>query len=188
MLAMFLLFGFVIWSFGRSAFLGPDYRLCLARRESLQVRRSQLAGEAFAFILGVSLRRFERRAFRGPNYRLCLARRESLQVRRSQLAGEAFAFILGVSLRRFERRAFLGPAYRLRLARRVTFANRGKSNQNRLPLHPAPAAPGSPRSGAIPGARHEGPSMALAALAASLPLNPLHDTCARPADGASGVG
>ncbi|WP_162988072.1 hypothetical protein [Stutzerimonas urumqiensis] len=143
---------------------------------------------AMLLSFGFTIWGFGRRAFRGPNYRLCLARRESLQVRRSQLAGEAFAFILGVSLRRFERRAFLGPTYRLRLARRVTFANRGKNNQNRLPLHPAPALPGFPRSGAVPGARHEGPSMALAALAASLPLNPFHDTCAQPADGASGVG
>ncbi len=106
--------------------------------------------------------------------------------RRSPLRAMLLSF--GFTIWGFGRRAFLGPNYRLRPARRVTFANRGKSNQNRLPLHPAPALPGSPRSGAVPGARHEGPSMALAALAASLPLDPFHDTCARPAEGANWCG
>ncbi|WP_434458275.1 hypothetical protein JQR85_06830 [Stutzerimonas urumqiensis] len=100
----------------------------------------------------------------------------------------AMLLSFGFTIGSVGRRTFLGPSYRLRPARRVTFANRGKSNQNRLPLHPAPAAPGFPRFGAAPGARHEGPSMALAAFAASLPLNPFHDTCARPADGANWCG
>lgn len=47
---------------------------------------------------------------------------------------------------------------------------------------------GSPRSIAAPGARHEGPSMALAALAASMPLDPFHGDSARPDEGGIGAG
>lgn len=63
-----------------------------------------------------------------------------------------------------------------------------KSNQKEgHPRHQAPAAPGFPRSVVIPGARHEGPSMALAALAASMPLGPFHADSARPDEGGMGV-
>jgi len=63
-----------------------------------------------------------------------------------------------------------------------------KSNQKEgHPRHQAPAAPGFPRSVVIPGARHEGPSMALVALAASLPLGPFHADSARPDEGGIGV-
>lgn len=58
--------------------------------------------------------------------------------------------------------------------RRVTFANRGKSNQKRLPLHPAPAASrlGFPPSIAVPGARRHGPSWTEATFAASCRSTP----------------
>ncbi len=63
-----------------------------------------------------------------------------------------------------------------------------KSNQKEgHPHRQAPAAPGFPPSVVIPGARHEGPSMALAALAASLPLGPFHADSARPDEGGRGV-
>ncbi|NHN77082.1 hypothetical protein HA520_07215 [Azotobacter chroococcum] len=63
-----------------------------------------------------------------------------------------------------------------------------KSNQKEgHPRHQAPAAPGFPPSFVIPGVRHEGPSMALAALAASMPLDPFHADSARPDEGGMGV-
>ncbi len=186
MRAKLLFFGFVIWGFGRRAFLGPNYRLRLARRGMLGCAVGARLRAKLLFF-GFVIWGFGRRASLGPNYRLRLARRGMLGCAVGARLRAKLLFF-GFTIWGFGRRAFLGPNYRLRLARRVTFANRGKSNQNRLPLHPAPASPGSPRSGAVPGARHEGPSMALAALAASLPLNPLHDTCARPAEGANWCG
>ncbi len=63
-----------------------------------------------------------------------------------------------------------------------------KSNQKEgHPHRQAPAAPGFPPSVVIPGVRHEGPSMALAALAASMPLGPFHADSARPDEGGMGV-
>ena len=172
------------WAFERRAFRArpsgctPHGAKCFCR--------SPLAGDAFGSMaprLGFCLSRFPR-----PEPTDCAL--HGAKTCGGAVGAGLLAMLLsfGFVIWRFGRRAFLGPADRLRPARRVTFANRGKSNQNRLPLHPAPASPGSPRSGAVLGARHEGPSMALAAFAASLPLNPFHDTCARPADGANWCG
>ncbi|ACO81279.1 hypothetical protein AvCA_52040 [Azotobacter vinelandii CA] len=107
----------------------------------------------------------------------------------------------------------LGPGRALSSARATGFALHGESlflvwprKSNPKEGHPrrqAPAAPGFPPSVVIPGARHEGPSMALglfgfgvlrrstscihAVVAASMPLDPFHADSARPDEGGMGA-
>jgi hypothetical protein len=64
---------------------------------------------------------------------------------------------------------------------RVTFSSRGKSNQKRLPLHSALRfAPGSFASSSLQGHAAKGHPWPIAALAASMPLNPFHDDSVHP--------
>jgi len=81
-----------------------------------------------------------------------------------------------------------GAKLLFRPAGRVTFVSRDKSNQKRLPLHPALRfAPGS--LAPSPFQRHaaQGHPWPIAALAASMPLNPFHGDSAHPPEGAVGV-
>jgi hypothetical protein len=71
------------------------------------------------------------------------------------------------------------------LAGRVTFSSRGKSNQKRLPRHPALRfAPGSFAPSPFQGPGAKGHPWPIAPLAASMPLNPFHDDSAHPPEGA----
>lgn len=81
-----------------------------------------------------------------------------------------------------------GAKLLFRPAGRVTFVSRDKSNQKRLPRHPALRfAPGS--FAPSPFQRHaaKGHPWPIAALAASMPLNPFHGDSAHPPEGAVGV-
>jgi len=81
-----------------------------------------------------------------------------------------------------------GAKLLFRPAGRVTFVSRDKSNQKRLPRHPALRfAPGS--FAPSPFQRHaaKGHPWPIAAIAASMPLNPFHGDSAHPPEGAVGV-
>jgi len=72
-----------------------------------------------------------------------------------------------------------------RPAGRVTFFSREKSNQKRLPLHPALRfAQDSFAKLPFQGHGAKGHPWPIAPLAASMPLNPFHDNSAHPPDGA----
>ena len=75
-----------------------------------------------------------------------------------------------------------------RPAGRVTFVSRDKSNQKRLPRHPALRfAPGSFAPSPFQGRAAKGHPWPIASLAASMPLNPFHDDSAHPPEGAFGA-
>ena len=75
-----------------------------------------------------------------------------------------------------------------RPAGRVTFVSRDKSNQKRLPLHPALRfAPGPFAPSPFQGHAAKGHPWPIAALAASMPLNPFHGDSTHPPEGAVGV-
>jgi len=79
-------------------------------------------------------------------------------------------------------------AYWFRPAGRVTFVSRDKSNQKRLPLHPALRfAPGSFAPSLLQRHAAKGHPWPIAALAASMPLNPFHGDSTHPPEGAVGV-
>ena len=62
---------------------------------------------------------------------------------------------------------------------------RDKSNQNRLPLHPALRfAPGAFTPSSLQGHAPKGHPWPIVALAASMPLNPFHDDSVHPPEGA----
>jgi len=76
-----------------------------------------------------------------------------------------------------------GLKHWFRPAGRVTFVSRDKSNQKRLPLHPALRfAPGSFAPSLFQGHAAKGHPWPIAALAASMPLNPFHDDSTHPPD------
>ncbi len=61
----------------------------------------------------------------------------------------------------FLRRVSVRVSFLFRPLGRVTFLKRQKSNQKGSSRHPAPASPGSPRSGIAPRVGVQGPSLAL---------------------------
>jgi len=81
-----------------------------------------------------------------------------------------------------------GAKLLFRPAGRVTFVSRDKSNQKRLPRHPALRfAPGSFAPSPFQGYAAKGHPWPIAALAASMPLNPFHGDSTHPPEGAVGV-
>ena len=81
-----------------------------------------------------------------------------------------------------------GAKLLFRPAGRVTFVSRDKSNQKRLPRHPALRfAPGSFAPSPFQGHAAKGHPWPIAALAASMPLNPFHGDSTHPPEGAVGV-
>ena len=76
------------------------------------------------------------------------------------------------------RKVFFSPS-------RASHFCRDKSNQNRLPRHPALRfAPGALTPSSLQGHASKGHPWPIVALAASLPLNPFHDDSAHPPEGA----
>ena len=71
--------------------------------------------------------------------------------------------------------------------RRLTFGKRPKSKQKVLPLASGSRCARLPSSIIAPGAAAKGHPWPIAALAASMPLNPFHNDSTRPPDGAFGV-
>jgi len=86
---------------------------------------------------------------------------------------ESFAFVIVYRVARW---------CGFRPAGRVTFFSREKSNQKRLPLHPAPAAPGFVRSIAAPKAVVQGPSLALYDSRRIPAARPLRNDSAHPSE------
>jgi len=73
------------------------------------------------------------------------------------------------------------------LLQRLTFGRRPKSKQKVWPLASGPTSSGSLAPSLFQGPAAKGHPWPIAALAASMPLNPLHNDSTRPPDGASGV-
>ena len=71
--------------------------------------------------------------------------------------------------------------------RRLTFGKRPKSKQKVLPLAFGPTSSGSLAPSLLQGHAAKGHPWPIASLAASMPLNPLHNDSTRPPDGAFGV-
>ena len=71
--------------------------------------------------------------------------------------------------------------------RRLTFGKRPKSKQKVLPLASGPTSSGSLVPSLLQGPAAKGHPWPIAALAASMPLNPLRNDSTRPPDGAFGV-
>ena len=73
------------------------------------------------------------------------------------------------------------------LLQRVTSGKRPRSNQEGLPLASGPTSSGPLAPSLFQGHAAKGHPWPIAALAASMPLNPLHNDSTRPPDGAFGV-